>query len=208
MNKNKLFQFLLALFVAIIFISSYISLTNYNTQQTTTTTIRTVVAVGIGNAILTGYGGPIYFNITSTNPILRSDEANVINSNLTVLELNNSLIGPSGSQYNISAAPENMSTYSIYRFVESRLNVSMRNYTRVYSTAYFQLPPYINFSIGLSGSQIISLPILHRNQSVYPFSMARQVGALYQVKVFANMILNKSSLTGSTSGGLYITVLK
>ncbi len=207
MNKSKLFQFGLALFVAAIFLSSYFSLINYNSQHTPTTTVQTVLAVGIGNATLTGYGGALYFNITSKNAALRSIASNIINSNLTMLEANNSIIGTSGTQYNISAAPENMSTYEIYLFIAGKLNSTLLNYTKAYATAHFQLPHAMNFSIGLAGTQIVRLPILQRNQSVSAFPLRYTIGSSHRIKVIANFILNRSNVTGATSGGMTISVL-
>ncbi|MHB1829830.1 MAG: hypothetical protein ACYCO0_00355 [Candidatus Micrarchaeaceae archaeon] len=207
MNKSKLFQFGLAFFVAAIFLSSYFSLINYNPQQSATTAAQTVLAVGIGNATLTGYGGAIYFNITSKNTALRSIASNIINSNLTLLEVNNSIIGPSGSQYNISAAPENMSTYKIYLFIAGKLNTTLLNSTQAYATAHFQLPQEMNFSIGLTGTQIARLPILQRNQSVSAFPLRYAIGSFHKIKVIANLILNRSNVTGATSGGMTISVL-
>ena len=141
------------------------------------------------------------------NATLRAIASNIINSGLILLEVNNSIIGPSGSQFNISAAPENMSTYDIYLFIAGKLNSTLLNYTQVYATAHFQLPSEMNFSIGLAGAQTVRLPILQRNQSVSSFSIKYKIGTFHKVKVLTNLILNRSNVTGATSGGMAITVL-
>ncbi len=149
MEKKALAQLALAFFIGLIFISSYISLTNYNSQQSATTTIpSTYFAQGFAEAKVVGYGSSLYFNLTCKSPAIRSLANNAISENLTVLENNNSVFNFYSSGRDISVEPGNMSAYQVYSFVSSKLNSTIYNCTSVLATILVKLPGIINLTVG------------------------------------------------------------
>jgi hypothetical protein len=200
MNK-KLSQLGLAIFIAIIFISSYVSLTNYNSQQATTTTVpQTAVAQGVVQARLTGYGGPMYFLINSKNTTIVSESSNVIISNLTVLEVNNSVLDFYQTGRNISVAPENMSAFQVYSFIKGKLNQTLTNDTAAYATAYLELPSLINLTVGTQKVQV-AVPSSYLNQSV-PLAMTYPTGSDVRLKILTDITAN-----GTVYGQMNLVVL-
>jgi len=202
MDKRRLTQLGLALFVGLIFISSYISLVNYNAQLTSTTTAAPAYyAIGFSNATITGYGGPLYFDLASGNATVRAVAANIITSNLTILEDNSSVLNFYTAGRNISVEPENMSAYDIYLFISSRLNGTVaQNITVPYATAYALLPQTVNFTVGTQAAKI-PIPSAYSNQS---FISQVKYGLGSQVRVKITTFITQN---GTISGSMNLIVV-
>ena len=202
MEKNQLTQLALAFFIAIIFISSYISLTNFNSAQTTTTTVpATYFAEGIASARVVGYGTPLYFNITCKSAALRSMTANAISANLTTLMDNNSVFNFYSAGRNMSVEPGNMSAYQIYSFVNRNLNSTLQNCTSVFATTFVKLPSTVNLTVNTQPAQIPLLQSYTNASLVLPISYV--VGNSVKVKLTTLVTAN-----GSVYGPINIIVLK
>ena len=190
MIKNRIIQLALALFVGLIFISTYISRTNYNSEQVTTSIPQTIYAFGFANVSITGYGTPMSFNLTSNNSALRSAAANIIVANLTTLYYNSSILNyPYLSGTSISVAPENMSVQQVYSFISSKLNSTLLNSTIVYATTSLSIPQVVNVSTGGPQKFKILIPEGSRNASItlpIKYKVGDQLKAKISMLVTAN----------------------
>ena len=211
MDKKKLMQIVFAVIIALVFISSYVSLVNYNSQQPTTTTAgQTYYAQGFAKANLTGYGGPMYFVITSGSSASNATASNIINSNLTVLEGNNSVSNFYASGMNFSVEPGNMSAYQVYLFIFGKLNAKAANMsssntlatnaiapnpynTTAYAAASLELPQIVNFTIGAQ-SAMLQIPPQYRNQTIQ-LPMTYEIGSSIKVKL-STLIETNGTITG------------
>ena len=194
MEKNALVQLALAFFIALIFISSYISLTNYNTQQTTTTIVpSTYFAQGFAEAKIAGYGTTMYFNLTCKNAKTMGMASNDLSENLTILEDNNSIFNFYASGRSFSVEPGNMSAYQIYSFVNRTLNSTISNCITDSAVTIIGLPSLINMTVG---TQILNV-IVPQNESnasiVLPLTYT--VGTHIKVKV-STLVTSNATIYG------------
>lgn len=202
MDKKRITEVLLAFFVAAIFVSSYVSLTNYNTPQNATTTVpATVYAQGLSNAIINGYGGDLYLNITCSNRTVSAETVNTLTSYLTKLEDNNSILDYFNPGFNISVAPENMSSYSIYNSSMAQLKGSEHGCITGYATAFVALPRTVYMN---TGTQVVPVQLLpnERNTS-FTSKIGWPIGTSLNVKLSALITQN-----GTIYGPISLVLLK
>ncbi len=197
MDKKRLTEALLAIFVAVIFISSYVSLVNYNTPQNATTTLpATIYAQGVANAILSGYGGALYLNITCKNHTYAAETVNTLTVYLNRLEDNNSILNYFNSGWNISVAPENMSTYSVYNGAIAQLNGDESACVAGYATAFAKLPQTVYMN---TGTQVAPVALAQREQNAsFPSEISLPAGASLRVKLSA-LITSNGTIYGPIS---------
>lgn len=190
MQKSKLAGLGLGLLVALVFISSYISLTNYNSQSQKTTSIpATYASVGITKGKLIAYTSPFYFNIVCKNASIDNATAQIINENLSILQNNNSILTsyPVNSK-NISVAAANMSVYSIYKFITSKLSAPEQACVSAYSNAVVFLPQAVNMTIG-NQRYLVGIPSLYRN-ATFISPISRGINQTITVKIYATVAQN------------------
>ncbi len=197
MDKKRLTELALALFVGIIFISSYVSLTNYNTQSATTTIPGTAYAQGLAVVAISGYGSPLYLNVSCSNAALENRTIGIVTSNLTALESNSSVLDFFATGKNISVAAQNMSAYGIYSFITGKVGPNASECIKGYAVAFLSLPPLINVTVGSQGLQV-PVPHKYANQSVFT-AINKTIGTKLSVKV--SMLLTQN---GSIYGPLSI----
>ena len=201
MDKKRLAELGLAIFVAIIFISSYVSLTNYNSATATTTIPATAYAHSYATAVITGYSNPLYMNVACHGDAsLENLATNSVTASLTALEANSSILDfiPSGT--NISIASENMSTYGIYTYVTGRLDAQEAQCIHSYAIAHLLLPPLLNVTVGSQALQV-QLTTAQMNQSIYT-ALNKSLGTKVKVKV--SMLLTQN---GSIYGPMSILLV-
>lgn len=189
MEKKRLAQLFLALFIGIIFISSYVSLVNYNSQQQARTTVpQTVYAQALANGIIIGYGNPMHLSVSGQNASARSTASNIIDSNLTKLEENGSVLDFYAAGDNVTVASQNSSSYQVYSFIVARLGPSLSGTLSANATAYVELPQEMNFTIGTQKARL-PIPPSYLNQSmVLPlwYGIGRQIRVKASALVTAN----------------------
>ncbi len=197
MDKKRITEALLAIFVAAIFISSYVSLTNYNTPQNATTTVpATIFAQGISNAVITGYGGDLYLNITCANHSAAAETVNTLTPYLTKLENNNSILNYFNPGWNISIAPENMSTYEIYASSLARLGRNYSGCVTGYATAFARLPQSVYLN---TGTQVAPVQLTQRERNVsFASNLSWAAGTTLKVRVSA-LVLQNDTIYGPIS---------
>lgn len=201
LEKSKITQLALAIFIGLIFISSYVSLTNYNSQQTTVTTIPTTYfAQGFASGKVAGYGTPLYFSLTCRNLSARSAASNAISDSLTLLSNNNSVYNFYSTAGNTSVQPGNMSDYQIYSFVSSRLNQSA-NCVSSSAVTIVSLPSAVNFTIG---TQTLEVPVPSADSNVsLVLPMSYTIGTNVKLKLSTLVTAN-----GTVFGQINTIVLK
>ncbi len=189
LDKNRLTQILLAVFVALIFISSYVSLTNYNTQQTTVSTSPpTYFAQGFAKAKVAGYGNSMSINFTCKNQTIESGASNVITANLTKLYDNNSIFNFYSAGSSIPIEPGNMSAYAIYSFIKGKLTAQEVNCTSSSAVTILQLPAIVNVSVGTQTNQS-HIPAGSINQSLQ-LPLNYTTGSIVRVKFSTTVTSN------------------
>ncbi len=201
MDRKKLMELVAALFIAVIFISSYISLTSYNATQATTSVPGTAYAQAISTARLTHYSSPMVVDISCQNSTAKNHTSDIVNATLSALESNSLVLNFYSVGTNISIAPENMDSYSIYSLLQNRTGSSGAACMKGYATAYISLPQQLNITI--TGGQQLAIPVpgSYANESVY-LEMNRTIGSVLYVK--ESMLVTQN---GSIYGPMSIVLL-
>ncbi len=202
MDKKRISELALAIFIALIFLSSYISLTTYNSQQPQVTSQpQTAYAQSITNAVVTGYGGPLVFNLTCKNKTVQLLASNAISSYSAQLEDNNSVLNFYTSGGGTFVAPGNMSAYKIYQYITGKLNSDEKNCTATYGTAYMELPPILNMEVG---SQSVQIPLTQSERNIsFSSQINRTIGTRLNVRVSSLIDAN-----GTIYGPISVVLLR
>ncbi len=203
MQKNSLSQLALALFIGLIFISTYISLTNYNSsQQTSTTTVPpTAFAEGFAEGTIIGYGTPLYFNATCSNTIIQNASITSISNSLDILQKNNSISSFYPSGESIIVAPQNMNAYQINDFINETINATESKCISSFAMTYVRIPGALNLTA--NGQKIlIPVPANSTNESIILNPTYKQ-GSTIRLKVSTLLTAN-----GTIYGPINIVVLK
>ena len=118
MDTKKLWFLIAAIVVALMFISSYVSLTTYSSSQPQTTTIpNTVFGQAIINGIVTGYGtAPVAITVRCHNASYINSTASNVTRILNRLEGNNSIFNFYNTNMDFHVAMGNQSTYGMYTY--------------------------------------------------------------------------------------------
>ncbi len=181
-------EFVGALFVAAIFLTSYAAFSGNSSRNTTSTTstVATYYAVGSTNAAITGYNSTLFVNV-SCKGILQNQTVNRINAVATQLENNGSVLTYSSSGNNFQIGPQNMNSKDIYDYIYAKLGSNSTNCTVFSTTATVELPGLIQMDIqGQSitanvpysvALQQISLKLNQSMPSSLPFRVAALVTA-------------------------------
>lgn len=162
-KKKKLIFLVGAIFVAIVFLSSYAAFSNNNSGSTSTSTVKsqqTYFFTGSSNAIITNYSDIAYVTLPNST--------NSSNYNLTgilsKLEANGSV---ENFAYTNSSYEVVLSTISAYDLQKVLYNDTGTNNTiNVGSTTYVELPPKVVLSY-TNSTQTIPVYLTNRNYSIY-----------------------------------------
>lgn len=180
MEKEKLKRLILfigALFVAVIFISSYASFSNNsgNGGSTSTTTLKqqsTYLVYGNANAIVINYSYVAgIFNVNVS-------ESNTINATLGNLQLNGSVSNYLFQNSTYRVELDTISPYTLYLLISNTINGS--NAT-VGATAYVKLPSAI---VAYYGSSPVSVALQKSNYSIF-LNSVEPINTIIPLKVTA-----------------------
>ncbi len=149
MDRKKMIEFIGALFVAAIFLTSYAAFSSNNSAAntaSTSSTVATYYAVGNTNAAITGYNNTLFVNV-SCKGALQNQTFNKINAIATQLENNGSVLTYSSSGSGFQIGPQNMNSKSIYDYMYTKLGSNSTNCTVFSTTATVELPGLIQMSV-------------------------------------------------------------
>ena len=141
-------EFIGALFVAVIFLTSYAAFSSNSSVNTTSasTTVATYYAVGHTNAAITGYNNTLFVNV-SCKGALQNQTVDKINAVATQLENNGSVLTYSSSGSSFQIGPQNMNSKGIYDYIYAKLGSNSTNCTVFSTTATVELPGIIQMSV-------------------------------------------------------------
>ncbi len=167
MNRKRLIELIASIFVAVIFLSSYISFANINgsgsKSTTTTAPLLGTYAFGFYSAKITNYTGALGISMSCSNKTVENESYSGVGNILSRLEQNNSIAGfyPTGNGYTVQN--NSIGILALYKLINSSMNGTANSCLRFSSAFTAHLPPIINFTIN---QQQYSLPI-PLNFSVY-----------------------------------------
>ncbi len=158
MDKKKAGELIVAIIIAAMFISSYVTLTNFGTApgQSTTTVPLTVYGQGIANGTVSGYGSPVSITVSCSNNSNNNATMSNVTTALTSLENNNSVSNFYNSGLNFDVALGNITSHDLYNYIKNStapVQFGCLNFT---GPVYVSLPESISFTVG---SQSVLLPI-------------------------------------------------
>ncbi len=192
MERKKLFEALVAVAFAMIFIISYASIGNFGAVASSTTTAvapPTLYAYGFANAMVYGYSPQINVTVKCSN----SSESNIVISKISNatadLESNNSVSTyyTIGRNITIGAGSEN--SLQIYGYLYGKLNASESGCSRFASAALIVLPPVVTFNVE---SQKIPIAISNASsRSIVPINFSGNMSLVIPVRVAAFITTNE-----------------
>lgn len=188
-KTKKLVFFIGAIFVGIIFLTSYAAFSN-NAGNTSTTTVKaapqpTIFATGYANATITGYVQVANVKlINSTNSTL-----NNLDTLMSKLEANGSINNYIYTNNSYEVYSSSLSAYALKKYLYATLNSS--NSVTVGSTADIMLPASISLYYSNS-SPPVSVPLSNRNYTLY-LNNVRSIGSTLNVSLSA-LITEKGML--------------
>ncbi|MDE1851587.1 MAG: hypothetical protein KGH69_02780 [Candidatus Micrarchaeota archaeon] len=188
MDRKKLTQILITLFIAVIFITSYFSLTNYNSSQAnaTTTVPPTIFTYGIANASIYDYGSTMSITISCGNAT--NGTMSGFSTLLSGLETNGSVVTDYsvGNRINIDIGSLNAS--ALYGHLAQQSSTKELNCSTFSGTAVLLLPPSIKAQVQGS-TYTIYLPDSVRRYSIpvtFPINSTRNITVKVSTLITAN----------------------
>lgn len=174
-----------AIFVAVIFLSSYASFNSNNTNSSSTTTVKsvqTVYALGSSNAVITNYT-----EIASVSFVNASNSTKAsVETLLSKLEANDSIQNYIYQNNSYQVVLLGLSAYGLEEALYNQTNQS--NSINVGATADILLPAEL--TLQYSGTPI-SLHLTNRNYTVY-MSRIESIGSTINVGISALLARNGS----------------
>ncbi len=164
-KTKKIIFFIGAIFVGVIFLTSYAAFSNNNAGNTSTTTIKaptqpTIFATGHSNAIITGYGQVA--NVKLLN--ISNSTANKVDALMSALEANGSIDNYLFTNNSYEVYSSSLSAYALQGYLNANMNSS--NSIAVGSTAEITIPSSIVLYYSNS-SPPVSVPLIDRNYTLY-----------------------------------------
>ena len=209
MERKKFVEFLGALFIAFIFVSSYLEFTNIGGSSTTNANVSkarnaspTVFSYGYSNSIVSGYGRVLDINVTCNSSESANVDSNLTNS-LNGLEANGSAENFIQTSNGYSVLLSGNYSNSAYRYITKTVNASYLSCTSFRSSVNLLLPQKVNltYSSGIgSGIQNISvsvpqkfrtysIPVILNGTNLTYFRL-KLLAELYQNATIANMSIS------------------
>jgi hypothetical protein len=168
-----------ALFVALIFVSSYTSSSNSPGTTTTTKPPNTYLAIGNAQATITGYGKDAHMSVSNQSNAVAASVSNT----LLALESNGSISNYYHTGGGYQVALSGMDAYSFQQRIRNATSLQQLNVT---STAYLLLPAnamlYVN-------TYPVNVNMTKRNFSV-SLAGIRPVGTSMNISVIAFITAN------------------
>lgn len=197
MNRKKIAELIIALLIAAMFVSSYISLTTYGNQGSATTTVpQTVFGQASATGFITSYQTPLSITVACANSI--HNNATITNMSLVLgnMENNNSISNFYNSNNNFQVAGGNITIYQVYTYFQKSPNATRFNCLNFTSPARIYLPPFLNMSIGAQKVEI-TLNGTQRNVSLTT-SLSKGINTKVKLRIGA-LITSNGTVYGPMS---------
>ncbi|MGC8710021.1 MAG: hypothetical protein ACP5RF_00170 [Candidatus Micrarchaeia archaeon] len=205
MNKKQLLQLIGSLFVAVIFVASYTSMSNnalpaQNNPSRQTTTIGTVYGYSFANATVTGYGSTATLSI-GCNSVTQMNISSEISSMLIALGKNNSVSNYYSPASNVTLVyMGRMNMTQFYGYVSNSIGSNDMSCTSIQTDADVLLPSTLNFYVNSQAFQV-TVPNSMRTQKVAVF-MHKNMNDTLRLKIYMLVAAN-----GSIYGNMSILVV-
>ena len=189
MERKKLLFLIVSILVALSFISSYVSLTNYNGQSGGTTSVpQTIFGQGITTGTIIGYGTPLSITVSCSNSLDTNNTISNLSSALTSMENNNSISNLYNSGGNFQVAPGGLNSYQIYQHFNRTQNSTTFKCLNFTAPAIILLPTNITMAVG---NQQANLPINESNRNVsIILSLSNGIGTKLHLKMSSLITVN------------------
>lgn len=209
MERKKFVEFLGALFIAFIFISSYLEFTNIGGSSAASANVSkaknaspTVFSYGYSNSIVSGYGRVLDVNVTCNSSESANADANLTNS-LNGLEANGSAENFIQTSNGYSVLLSGNYSDKAYRYITKTVNSSYLSCMSFSSSLNLLLPQKVNltYSSGVgSGFQNISVavPQKFRTYSI-PVTFNGTNATYFRLKLLAELYQNATIANMSIS---------
>ncbi len=177
-RKKQIIEALGAVFIGLIFLSTYLVRGQIGGtgggSGTTTTTIMpaTVYSYGFANALVANYTNNLQLSVScagnNTSTVL-----NRLNSLVSGLQVNNSVINSYNIGDSITVQTGGMGPEALYSYVYAKMNQSALSCVDFQGTADLLLPASLNFTYATStGTQHVSIPLSFAQRNVqFPLSL-------------------------------------
>jgi hypothetical protein len=167
-----------AIFVALIFLSSYAAFNNNNVVSSSTTTATaqpTFYTTGNTNAIITNYSSLVNIALLNNSNAVNNKVINIISQ----LQANGIIQNYVFSNNSYQVVLSGLSAYNLQQLLYNKTGSS--NYTSVGATTYVTLPNQVTLNYT---TQSITINLANRNYSVY-MKRVKKIGAIINVSVSA-----------------------
>jgi hypothetical protein len=156
---RKLAMAIGAIFIGLIFLSSYFTLHNLsngstNSQKNTTTTPQTVYGVATANAIFSGYNNTLSIAVSCNNSAPVDTK---LSQFISAMEQNNTIYNSYSLPNETVVEPGSMNTSDLYTFFSHNLNTTAFSCLTFSSEALVLLPQELNVFI-VNKTYIIAVP--------------------------------------------------
>lgn len=192
MEKKKLAQAIGAIFVALIFLSSYATMGSKGGGSTPTTTVpqvQTVYATARGAATVASYGSVMEINISCANVTTVFDK---INSILSSMQSNGTIANfyyQQASQILVQAGSASNSSFTLYKQLANAIGDGFVC-TTFSSSAGIQLPNTMRFYAPIAKTDLlINIPADRKSYTV-PFIFTSNLSKTINVSVSALITVN------------------
>ncbi len=199
MDRKKLFEVIVAVGFALIFIISYASIGNFGTAVSSTTTSRappTVYAYGFANAVVYGYSPQINVSVKCNNSIESTAVISLISNETANLESNNSVSTYYTIGKNMTIGAGSANSLQIYNHLYGKLNASEASCARFATGALIGLPPVVQMVV-----QSQKIPVAMSNatgRTLVPINFTQNMSLVIPVRVAAFLTQN-ATLYGNVS---------
>lgn len=181
-----------AVFIGLIFLSSYftphnLSAGNSNSQKNTTVVPQTVYGVATANALFSGYNNTLSIAVSCAN----SSSAPVdtrLSQFISAMEQNNTIYNSYSLPNETIVEPGSMNTSTLYKFFSQNLNSTAFSCLNFSSEALILLPQELNIFI-VNKTYIIAVPQTLRIAQV-PLTLSNNMSNTIKVRVSALVTTN------------------
>lgn len=204
MEKKQLVQLLLAVFIAVIFLSSYLTLENLNTagqgshQSKPAPVPQTVYGVGAANAVITGYNSTMTILINCKNSSSSGSASAALNNLVSEMEKNNTIYNSYSLQNETVVQAGNAGSKAIYSAISKSLNATTLSCLTFSSYAELYLPGQMQLYIVNKTYTVLVPQNLSRVQ--IPMALSSNTPTTVKVKVSALVEFNGTVYSLNVTG--------
>jgi hypothetical protein len=190
-----------AIFIGLIFLSSYFTLHNLSTGSSgaatnKTITPQTLFGVATANAVFSGYNNTLNIAVSCSNSTSTAVNTK-ISQFISAMENNNSVYNSYSLPNETTVQPGTMSIPALYRFFSNNLNKTEFSCLTFSSEANITLPQELNIFI-VNKSYTIAVPQGFRQAQV-PLTLGNSTPSTVRVRVSALVTTNGTIYSMSVS---------